>query len=116
MAGYGDGYGFIEDDDSTDLATWVKYFDDIEQTMHEFEVALSRQRVTELHFAPAPPGHPPEQLRRRTIELYRWVTELEFRARFLREEIRAEFARLPRRTRSGRKAEWNYGSALDING
>jgi hypothetical protein len=104
------------DQESADLATWTKYFDDVEMVMHEFEVALSRQSVTELHFSPAPPGHPPEELRRRTGELYRWVTELEFRARFMREEIRAEFARLPRRPKPGPKAYWNYGSALDING
>jgi hypothetical protein len=103
--------------ETADLSTWTRYFDEIERSMHEFEVALATQSVVDLHFVPAPPGQPPEELRRRTGELYRWITELEFRARFLREEFRAEMARLPRgRGGPTSKSGWNYGSALDING
>jgi hypothetical protein len=110
--------GFNTHQGATDLITWAAYLDQVEQAMHEFEVALSQRSVTDLHFIPPPAGEPPEELRRRTGELYRWMTELEFRARFVREEIRSEFARLPRGrgASDGSKSSWNYGSALDING
>jgi hypothetical protein len=103
---------------ASDLATWARYFDDVEQAMHEFEVALSRQGVTALQFIPPPAGEPPEELHKRTRELNRWMAELDFRARFVREQIRSEFARLPRGRGSatGGKSTWTYGSALDING
>ena len=102
--------------ESDDLDTWVRYFDDLEVAMHDFEVGLSQQNVMPLRYIETPVGHPPEQLRERSGELYLRITELEFRARFLREEIRAESARLPRsRTKTGPKSDWNYGSALDIN-
>jgi len=101
---------------SADLATWQRYFNDLDSTMHDFEVGLSQNNVSPLKELRIPPGHPPEELRERSSELYARITELEFRARFLREEIRAEAARLPRgRAPSGPKSEWNYGSALDIN-
>jgi hypothetical protein len=101
---------------SADLSTWVSYFDDLEAAMHDFEVGLSQQNVMPLRYIETPVGHPPEELRERSGELYLRITELEFRARFLREEIRAESARLPRgRTRGGPKSDWNYGSSLDIN-
>jgi hypothetical protein len=100
-----------------DPTIWIRYFDALEAAMHEFEVGLSRQNVVPLQELEVPPGHPPEEMRRRSRELYLRITELEFRAKFLREELRAQVARLPRgRTRSGPKAEWNYGAALDING
>jgi hypothetical protein len=101
---------------SADLATWVRYFDDLEAAMHDFEIGLSQQNVMPLRYIETPVGHPPEELRERSGGLYLRITELEFRARFLREEIRAESARLPRsRAKGGPKADWNYGSALDIN-
>ena len=101
---------------STDPATWARYFDDLEAAMHDFEVGLSQHNPLPLRQIPIPVGQPPEELQARSKELYQRITELEFRARFLREEIRAELARLPRgRTRSGPKSDWNYGSALDIN-
>jgi hypothetical protein len=102
---------------SAGLTEWVRYFNDLEKAMHDFEVGLSQQNVAPLRSVPIPPGHPPEQLRTRSGELYLRISELEFRARIIREELRAASARLPRgRTPSGPEADWNFGSALDING
>ncbi|MBT0771420.1 hypothetical protein KIH74_20955 [Kineosporia sp. J2-2] len=95
-------------------AAWNVYFDAVEESMHEFEVALSRHNVFDLHLVPPPPGRPPESFRHRSEELQRWVTELEFRARFLREEFRAEISRI--RPTFTRVSEARVGSTLDING
>jgi hypothetical protein len=106
------------DGDSADLATWTRYFDDLEVAMHDFEVGLSQHDVAPLRPVITPAGHPPEELRERSSGLYTQITELEFRARVLREEVRAEFARLPRggRAATDTKGDWDYGSSLDIRG
>lgn len=96
------------------VAAWAGYFDAVEQSMHEFEVALSRHDVFDLKPVPMPPGRPPESFRQRSEELQRWVTELEFRARFLREEFRAEMNRI--RPQFTRRSEARVGTTLDING
>jgi hypothetical protein len=96
------------------VAAWAGYFDAIEQAMHEFEVALSRHDVFDLKPVQPPPGRPPESFRQRSEELQRWVTELEFRARFLREEFRAEMNRI--RPQFTRRSEARVGATLDING
>ncbi|GAA3607530.1 hypothetical protein GCM10022223_24370 [Kineosporia mesophila] len=95
-------------------AAWSSYFDAVEQSMHEFEVALSRHDVFALRPIAPPPGRPPESFRHRSEELQRWVTELEFRARFLREEFRSEISRI--RPTFTRASEARMGSTLDING
>jgi len=96
------------------VTAWAGYFDAVEQSMHEFEVALSRHDVFDLRPVPAPAGRPPESFRSRSEELQRWVTELEFRARFLREEYRAEMSRI--RPQSSRRSDSRVGTTLDING
>ena len=96
------------------VRAWAGYFDAVEQSMHEFEVALSRHDVFELKPVTPPPGQPPETFRQRSDELQRWVTELEFRARFLREEFRAEMNRI--RPQFTRRSEARVGATLDING
>ncbi len=96
------------------VSAWAGYFDAVEQAMHEFEVALSRHDVFDLRPIPHPPGRPPESFRQRSEELQRWVTELEFRARFLREEFRAEISRI--RPQFARRQESRVGATLDING
>jgi hypothetical protein len=103
---------------SADLATWVAYFNDLEAAMHDFEVGLSQHDIAPLRPVNTPAGHPPEQLRERSSGLYTQITELEFRARVLREEVRAEFARLPRggRMPAETKGDWDFGSSLDIRG
>jgi hypothetical protein len=105
-------------DGSSDLGTWTRYFDDLESAMHDFEVGLSQHEVAPLRLVETPAGHPPEELRERSSGLYTQITELEFRARVVREEVRAEFARLPRggRTVSDSKGDWDFGSSLDIRG
>jgi hypothetical protein len=100
-----------------DTADWVTYFNNLEEAMHEFEVGLSQHNVAPLRSLPTPGGFPPEELRERSGELYTRITELEFRARVQREEMRAEFARLPRvRAAAAAQQGWGYGSALDISG
>jgi hypothetical protein len=108
----------LEDGESADLATWVTYFNELEAAMHDFEVGLSQHDVAPLRPVLTPNGHPPEELRERSSGLYTQITELEFRARVLREEIRAEFARLPRGGRMPveTKGDWDFGSSLDIRG
>lgn len=96
------------------VTAWASYFDAVEHAMHEFEAALSHHDVFELQPIAAPPGHPPESFRKRNEELQRWVTELEFRARFLREEFRAEISRL--RPQGARRSESRVGATLDIHG
>ncbi len=95
-------------------ATWATYFDSVEASMHEFEVALSRHDVFDLHPIEPPAGRPPESFRQRSEELQRWITELEFRARFLREEFRAEITRI--RPQAARRSDSRVGITLDING
>ncbi|GLY13944.1 hypothetical protein LWF15_02715 [Kineosporia rhizophila] len=96
------------------VAAWNNYFDAVEQSMHEFEVALSRHDVFDLRPIEPPGGRPPESFRRRGEDLQRWITELEFRARFLREEFRAEITRV--RPQAARRSESRVGATLDING
>ncbi|WP_285593223.1 hypothetical protein [Kineosporia sp. NBRC 101731] len=96
------------------MTAWNGYFDAVEQSMHEFEIALSRHDVFALPLITPPPGRPPESFRRRSEELQRWITELEFRARFLREEFRSEISRI--RPTFTRASEARMGSTLDING
>jgi hypothetical protein len=108
-----------DSEESADLATWVRYFDELESAMHDFEVGLSQHDIAPLRPVVTPPGHPPEELRERSNGLYTQITELEFRARVLREEVRAQFARLPRGGRnlsSDTKGDWDFGSSLDIRG
>ncbi|GAB6899873.1 hypothetical protein [Kineosporia succinea] len=95
-------------------SAWNRYFDEVERSMHDFEVALGRHDVFALKVVPPPDGRPPEAFRQRSEELQRWVTELEFRARFLREEFRAEISRI--RPTFNRVSEARMGSTLDING
>ncbi len=100
-----------------EVERWSRFFDDLDAAMHEFEVELSQQHFVPLREVTPPPGMPPAELRDRSEELYLRVCELEFRAQFLREEIRAEIARLPRgRAHSNGKSDWAFGRALDING
>ena len=96
------------------VTAWTSYFDAVEHAMHEFEVALSRHDVFDLRPIAPPPGRPPESFRNRSEDLQRWVTELEFRARFLREEFRAEISRI--RPQAARRSEARVGATLDING
>lgn len=96
------------------VVAWTGYFDAVEQSMHDFEVALSRHDVFDLRLIPPPAGRPPDSFRGRSEELQRWITELEFRARFLREEYRAEISRL--RPQSFRRSDARVGATLDING
>jgi hypothetical protein len=99
-----------------DLSLWTLYFDRLDQAMHDFEVGLSRHDVEPLRFIQSPAGRPPEILRPRLLQASERIRELEFRAQALREELRAEFARLADghrvaelRTRTG------YGSSLDVS-
>lgn len=107
----------LNGEESADLATWITYFNDLEAAMHDFEVGLSQHDVAPLRAIHTPKGHPPEEMRNRSSGLYTRITELEFRARVLREEVRVEFARLPRgRSRAAAFGDWGYGSSLDIKG
>jgi hypothetical protein len=92
---------------------WASYFDALDDAMHDFEVALSRRDVEDLRMIPLPDGTPPEELRERWSNSYQRILELEFRARALREELKAEFARL-NGVRHPRAS--SYGSGLDISG
>jgi len=96
------------------VTAWSRYFDEVERSMHEFEVALSRHDVYDLRPVPAPPGRPPESFRGRAERLQRQITELEFRARFLREEFRAEISRI--KPQFARRSEARVGATLDVNG
>jgi hypothetical protein len=103
--------------DPEDIARWTKYFDDLDAAMHEFEAQLSQHHFVPLRELAAPEGMPPDALRDRAEELYLHISELEFRAQFLREEIRAEIGRLPRgRAHSDGRSDWAFGRALDVNG
>ncbi|GAB3241701.1 hypothetical protein [Kineosporia babensis] len=96
------------------VTAWAEYFDEVEHAMHEFEGALSRHDVYNLQPIVPPEGRPPEDFRHRSDELQRWITELEFRARFLREEFRAEITRI--RPQAARRSDSRVGTTLDING
>lgn len=100
--------------DPPTVTEWSRYFDEVERSMHAFEVALSRHDVYDLRPIPAPPGRPPESFRDRTERLQRQITELEFRARFLREEFRAEISRI--KPQFARRSEARVGTNLDVNG
>lgn len=97
-----------------DFTSWAQYFDELELAMHDFEVALSRRDVEELRAVNLPPGAPPESLKERWLSCYQRISELEFRALALREELRLEFARLNHNTR--RQPPDGYGSSIDITG
>jgi hypothetical protein len=105
----GDGYG--------DLLQWTRYFDQLDVAMHDFEAALARQDVEPLRQLTTPRGRPPEVLHLRWTQAQQRITELEFRARSLREELRIEFARLSggRRVVQSRTNP-GYGPSLDITG
>jgi hypothetical protein len=98
------------------LALWTKYFDQLDQAMHDFEVLLSRHDVEPLRFIQPPPGRPPQVLRPRWLQASQRIRELEFRAQTLRAELRAEFARLSDGRRvSELRTRAGYGSSLDVS-
>ena len=97
-----------------DLTAWSRYFDDLEAAMHDFEAALSRRDVQPLREIPVPHGAPPEALRGRWLTDYQRISELEFRALALREDLRTEFNRLHGARR--RLPPDGYGSSIDISG
>ena len=102
-----------------DLADWNAYFDQLEAAMHDFEAALVRRDVQPLRDIPLPAGAPPDELRERWLTDYQRISELEFRALALREDLRSEFSRLQggtRRTASPDGYGHGYGSAIDISG
>ena len=97
-----------------DSGGWETYFNQLEDAMHDFEVALSRRDVEELRHVAMPSGAPPESLKERWLSCYQRISELEFRALALREEMRLEFARLHHGT--PRQPPEGYGSSIDITG
>lgn len=106
-----------EGDETGDLLEWTRYFDELDDAMHDFEVGLSRQDVQPLRIIQAPRGKPPEVLRTRWAQAYQRISELEFRARSLREELRSEFARVSGGRRSVQPRQGSgYGSSLDVSG
>lgn len=104
-------------EETGDLSEWTRYFDELGAAMHDFEVGLSRQNVEPLRLIQAPRGKPPEILHARWAQAYQRISELEFRARALREDLRAESARVSggRRFVQSRPGS-GYGSSLDISG
>ncbi len=104
-------------DETGDLLEWTRYFDKLDDAMHDFEVGLARQDVEPLRIIPAPSGKPPQVLHTRWAQAYQRISELEFRARSLREELRTEFARVSGGRRFGQpRSEPGYGSSLDVSG
>jgi len=103
------------DEPTGDLLEWTRYFDQLDEAMQEFEVGLLQQDVEPLRFVPAPAGKPPEILHTRWTQAYERISELEFRARSKREEIRTEFRRLGSGRRPQPPAGAGYGSTLDIS-
>ncbi len=104
-------------EETGDLLEWTQYFDELDQAMHEFEVGLAQQDVEPLRVVQTPHGRPPLILRTRWAQAYQRISELEFRARSMREELRAEFSRV---SSGGRRFGQpspgaGYGS-LDVSG
>lgn len=97
-------------------AAWSAYFDDLEKAMHDFEAAMVRGDVQPLRDIPLPDGAPPDQLRERWLADYQRISELEFRALALREDLRKQFNRLHGTRRTPPLEGYGYGSAIDISG
>jgi len=100
-----------------DLLEWTRYFDQLDEAMHDFEVGLSQNGVEPLRPIATPFGRPPDILQIRWSQAYQRINELEFRAQALRNEIRAEFARLATGSRAAQlRTGPGYGSSLDVSG
>jgi hypothetical protein len=100
-----------------DLLLWTRYFDDLDDAMHDFEVGLARQEVEPLRSIQVPPGRIPDILHMRWTQSCQRITELEFRAQGLREDLRAEFSRLAHGTHTAQlNTGPGYGSSLDVSG
>ena len=102
-----------------DVAAWTAYFDELEAAMQDFEAALVRRDVQPLRDVPLPDGAPPEELRERYLSDYQRISELEFRALALREELRMQFSRLQGNARRPGGPDGyghGYGSSIDITG
>jgi hypothetical protein len=106
-----------EGEETGDLLEWTRFFDDLDAAMHDFEVGLSRQDVEPLRNVPPPHGQPPLVLHTRWAQAYQRISELEFRARSMREDLRSEFARISGGRRSAQtRPDSGYGSSLDVSG
>lgn len=102
-----------------DVAAWSAYFDELEAAMHDFEAALARREVEPLRDVPLPTGAPPDELRERYLTDYQRISELEFRALALREDLRLQFSKLQgggRRAAGPEGYGHGYGSSIDLSG